>query len=132
MLYYEKGVTLGSLQSYCNLGYCYQEGTGVVLNSQKAFELYMVAADHEYIRGYLMVAQSYMNGMGVEQSFPEAMKWLEKAAEAGNPTAMYYLGAIYEEGEEGVKADLKKAKAWYKKAAAEGYAPAQAALERMK
>ena len=132
VLYYEKGVTLGSLQSYCNLGYCYQEGTGVVLNSQKAFELYMVAADHEYIRGYLMVAQSYMNGMGVEQSFPEAMKWLEKAAEAGNPTAMYYLGAIYEEGEEGVKADLKKAKAWYKKAAAEGYAPAQAALERMK
>jgi len=60
------------------------------------------------------------------------MKWLEKAANAGNLAAMYYLGAIYADGEEGVKPDAKKAKAWYKKAAAEGYTPAQAALERMK
>ena len=132
VLYFEKGVTLGSLESYCNLGYCYQEGQGVVLNSRKAFELYMVAADHEYVRGYMLVAQSYMNGMGVEQSYPEGMKWLEKAANAGNLAAMYYLGAIYADGEEGVKPDAKKAKAWYKKAAAEGYTPAQAALERMK
>ena len=132
VLYFEKGVTLGSLESYCNLGYCYQEGLGVVLNSRKAFELYMVAADHEYVRGHMLFAASYMNGMGVEQSFPEAMKWLEKAANAGNLVAMYYLGAIYSEGEEGVKPDAKKAKAWFKKAAAEGYAPAQAALERMK
>jgi len=132
VLYYEKGVTLGSLESYCNLGYCYQEGQGVVLNSQKAFELYKVAADHDYIRGYMFVAQSYMNGMGVERNYPEGMKWLEKAAEAGNPTAMYYLGAIYAEGEEGVKPDAKKAKKWFKQAADAGYAPAQAALERMK
>ena len=132
VLYYEKGVTLGSLESYCSLGYCYQEGLGVVLNSQKALELYKVAADHEYIRGYLLMAQSCMNGMGCERSYPEAMMWLEKAANAGNPTAMYYLGAIYAEGEEGVKPDLKKAKKWYKQAADAGYAPAQAALERMK
>ena len=132
VLYYEKGVTLGSLESYCNLGYCYQEGQGVVLNSKKAFDLYMVAAEHDYMKGYLYVAQSYMNGMGCERNYPEGMKWLEKAAEAGNPTAMYYLGAIYAEGEEGVKPDAKKAKKWFKQAADAGYAPAQAALERMK
>lgn len=132
VLYFEKGVAQGSLESYCNLGYCYQEGQGVVLNSQKAFELYQVAAEHEYMRGYMLMAQCYLNGMYVEKSVPEAMKWLEKAADAGNPTAMYYLGAYYADGDEGVKPDAKKAKAWYKKAAAAGYAPAQAALERMR
>ena len=131
VLYYEKGVTLGSLESYCNLGYCYQEGNGVVLNSQKAFELYQVAAEYGYMRGYMLMAQSYLNGMYVEKSVPQAMEWLEKAAAAGNSTAMYYLGAFYAEGEEGVKPDPKKAKAWYKKAAAAGNTAAEAALQRL-
>ena len=103
-----------------------------MLNSAKAFELYMVAANHDYMRGYLLVSQCYMNGVGVEQSYPEAMNWLQKAADAGNPMAMYYLGALYEEGEEGVKPNAKKAKKWFKQSADAGYAPAQAALERMK
>ena len=84
------------------------------------------------MRGYMLMAQSYMNGIGVEKSYPDAVVWLEKAAGAGNPTAMYYLGAIYAEGEEGVKPDAKKSKKWFKMAADAGYAPAQAAVERIK
>lgn len=132
VLYYEKGVAMGSLESYCNLGHCYEQGLGVVLNSQKAYELYQVAADKGYIRGYLSLAQCHLSGIYVEESVPEAMKWLEKAAEAGSPVAMYYLGSFYAEGAEGVARDVKKAKSWYKKAAEAGYVPAQAALERLK
>lgn len=132
VLYYEKAVTLGSLEGYCNLGYCYQEGLGVVLNSAKAYELYKFAADHEYNRGYRMVANCHTNGIYVERSMAEALNWLTKAANNGDVLAMYYCGSILEEGEEGVPADTKKAREWYKKAAAAGYEPAQVALSRMK
>lgn len=131
-LYYEKAVAAGSMQGYCNLGYCYEQGQGVVLSSKKAFELYMVAAENGFNRGYLMVANCYLNGIYVEENAAEALVWLTKAAENGSVTAMYYAGTILEEGADGVKADPKKAKAWYKKAADAGYAPAAAALGRMK
>ena len=67
-----------------------------------------------------------------EENPAEALAWLIKAAENGSVTAMYYAGTILEEGADGVTADPKKAKAWYKKAAEAGYAPAAAALGRMK
>lgn len=129
VLYYEKGVAAGSLESYCNMGYCYQEGLGVVLNSQKAYEMYMFAAEHEYVRGYFMLANCYQQGIYVEASMVEALKWLEKAAEAGNPTAMYYCGSILAEGDEGIPANPKKAREWFKKAAAAGV---EAAYSRTK
>ena len=132
VLYYEKGVTMGSLESYCNLGYCYESGQGVVLNSKKAYDLYMYAAEKGYPRALMNVASCYLNGIYVEPNAAEALNWLIKAADAGNVKAMYYCGSILENGEDGVPVDLKKAKAWYKKAAAAGYAPAAAALGRMK
>ncbi len=132
VLYYEKAVTLGSLEGYCNLGYCYQEGLGVVLNSQKAYELYKFAADHEYNRAYRMLASCHMNGIYVDANMAEALGWLTKAADNGDVLAMYYCGSMLEKGEEGVPADPKKAREWYKKAAAAGYEPAQVALSRMK
>ncbi len=132
VLYYEKAVTMGSLEGYCNLGYCYEQGEGVVLNSKKAYELYKYAADQGYTKGYMQMAHCYLNGIYVEESTAEALVWLTKAAENGDVTAMYYCGSIYENGAEGVKADAKKAKEWYKKAAAAGHTAAGAALSRMK
>lgn len=129
--YYTQAVELGSLEGYCNLGYCYQEGQGVLLNSQKAFEYYKIAADHGYVRGMLLVAESYLNGIYVGKNVPQAIVWLEKAAQSGNMQAMYHLGSIYAEGDEGVEVDLKLAKSWFKKSAELGYAPAEIALERL-
>lgn len=131
-LYYEKAVAAGSLEGYCNLGYCYENGQGVILNSQKAYELYMVAAEHGYSRGYRCVANCYFNGIYVEENMAEGFKWMEQAAEAGDVIAMYYCGALLEEGAEGLAANPKKAREWYKMAAAAGYDPAAAALSRMK
>ena len=131
VLYYEKAVAMGDLNGYCNLGYCYEQGTGVVLNSQKAFELYKYAADNGSTRGCMCVANCYLNGTYVEENVAEALAWFTKAAESGNVLAMYYCGNILENGADGVKADTKKAREWYKKAATAGYDPAAAALSRM-
>lgn len=130
-LYYEKAVAAGDLDGYCNLGYCYERGQGVILNSQKAYDLYMVAAEHGSARGCRCVANCYFNGIHVAESASEGFRWMEKAAEMGDVMAMYYCGALLEEGQEGLPADPKKAREWYKKAAAEGYEPAAAALNRM-
>ena len=132
VLYYEKAVAMGSLEGYCNLGYCYEQGQGVVLNSKKAYEHYLYAAEHGSTRGCMSVASCYINGIYVEQSVAEALKWFTKAAEGGNVVAMYYCGSILENGDDGVPADKKKAKQWYKMAAEAGYDPAAAALSRMK
>ena len=132
VLYFEKAVTMGSLEGYCNMGYCYEQGQGVVLNSQKAYEHYLYAAEHGSTRGCMCVANCYINGIHVEQDMAKALEWYTKAAEGGNVLAMYYCGAILENGDEGVPANKKQAKKWYKMAAEAGYDPAAAALGRMK
>lgn len=132
VLYFEKAVTMGSLEGYCNLGYCYEQGQGVVLNSKKAYELYLYAAEHGSVRGCMCVANCYINGIYVEKDMAKALEWYTKAAEGGNVLAMYYCGIILENGDEGVPANKKQSKKWLKMAADAGYAPAAAALGRMK
>ena len=44
------------------------------------------------------VAGVYLNGWGVPQDYGKAHKWLKKAAEEGNTTAMVNLGRLYERG----------------------------------
>jgi TPR repeat protein len=36
----------------------------------------------------------FEKGEGVPQDFSEAMKWYQKAADKGNPTAQKYIGLI--------------------------------------
>lgn len=129
--YYQMGVELNNPEAICNLGYCYEKGQGVILSYKKAFELYMKAADMGSARGYKMVANCYLEGLSVEKDANEAIRWLTKAAEEGDAQAMYLIASLYEEGEDGVTKDLKKAKEWYKKSAAAGFEPAQAALNRL-
>ena len=129
--YYQMAVDAGSVEALCDLGLCYEKGQGVVLSFKKASELYRTAAENGSTRGCMLLANCYLEGMGVEQNANEAIRWLTVAADAGEEEAMYLIGSLYEDGENGVKKDLKLAKQWYKKAAAAGYEPAQAALNRL-
>lgn len=129
--YFQMAVDLGSYEGMCNLGYMYQTGHGVILSHKKAYELYSRAAENGYGRGFLMLAFCYIEGINVEEDAPSALRWLIKAAEAGNVLGMYYAAMMMEEGEDGVQRDLKKAKYWYQQAAAAGYEPAIEALKRL-
>ena len=129
--YYQMGADLNNPEAICNLGYCYEKGQGVILSFKKATELYRQAAAMNHPRATRMLAACYLEGTGVDKDVNEALKLFSTAAELGDVQAMYLLGSIYEDGDEGVKKDIKEAKKWYKKAAAEGYEPAQAALNRL-
>jgi uncharacterized protein len=57
----------------------------------------------------------------------ETLRWLQQAAETGEPGAQHALGSRYAAGA-GAEQDHVKAREWYEKAANQGFAPAQEAL----
>jgi TPR repeat protein len=72
----------------------------------------------------------YVQGLGVEQSFKKALKWLKLADEQDDPDAPYFMGLLYETGD-GVKKDVKKAIELYRRAAKLGNDDAPKELERL-
>jgi TPR repeat protein len=59
----------------------------------------------------------------------EALRWFQKAAGMGSPSAMYNIGWCFEVGA-GVAADTAEALMWYSKAAELGHAGARERLRR--
>lgn len=79
-----------------------------------------------YFLGYM-----YYTGKCVEQDYIEAVKWLYKAAEAGDKDGMYYLGDAHENGN-GAERDQKKAREWYERASRLGHKKAEKAVKRLR
>jgi len=75
----------------------------------------------------LALGLKYANGDGVTLNDAEAMRWLQKAAEASEPLAQYRLGAFFEKGR-GTGADQNQALHWYGEAAKNGNRKAMHAL----
>ncbi|MEE3363503.1 MAG: hypothetical protein VZR03_02260, partial [Methanomethylophilus sp.] len=57
----------------------------------------------------------YMTGKIVHQDFEQALIWLNKAADQGEPFAMYNIGILYSCGH-GVKQNCSIAQLWFAKA----------------
>ena len=72
----------------------------------------------------------YYEGRGVDQNFPEAFKWFQRAAEQGFPPAHHNLGLMYDHGH-GVEQDYGKAAKFYEIAAEKGISKAQYYLALM-
>jgi len=75
----------------------------------------------------LILGEKYLYGRDVVQNIPEAIMWLQLAAENPNRTKEDYpgwaeakLGEIYENGV-GVPKNLKAAESWYLRAEALGW-----------
>jgi localization factor PodJL len=65
----------------------------------------------------------YAEGRGVPQSLPDAIRWFERAAEAGFAPAQFRLASVNEKGD-GVKKDVQAARRLYLAAAGKGHAKA--------
>jgi Sel1 repeat len=75
---------------------------------------------HEFLEDKIMEIRQWW----LSQDYSEAMKWLRKAADKGNPLAQSNLGEMYYKGW-GVPQDYAEAAKWYLKAAAQGEVYAQ-------
>jgi localization factor PodJL len=69
------------------------------------------------------IGMRYAEGKGVAQSFDEAAKWYDRAAQAGVIPAVFRLGTFYEKGLS-VKKDIEIARRYYLQAAERGNAKA--------
>jgi len=73
----------------------------------------------------------HRDGQGLPQNFKEAVRWFTKAAEQRHADAHFNLGALYTNGEGGIKQDLTRALKWFRLAAAQGHEPAKAAVPQV-
>ena len=116
----------GDADAAFNLGQAYRLGRGVTLDLAQAQNWLDRAArkghvDAQTTLGLLL----FQNGNEVA-----AMRWLNGAAEAGEPRALLMVGTALYNGD-GVARDPVKAYAYVSRAAAQGLAPAKATLADM-
>jgi len=97
---------------------------------RKRFGILKSIAERGDAQAQCELAIGYHNGYGVDQNYPEAVKWYRKSAEQGYAMAQYALGYTYFSGE-GIALDYSEAVRWYRKSSEQGYAKAQYALGYM-
>lgn len=119
--YYLLANEKGSKHAKVNLGEIYREGGhGLEQDYDEALHWYQLGINDAPYRAYNSLASLYID----QENYKEAYKYLIKAADLGNPEAEYNLGVMYNSGIV-VEVNKEKAKYWYKKAAAQGWADAQ-------
>jgi len=77
----------GDAMSMHGLGYHYAYGLGVAQDRAKAAELYLQAAKLGFAGSQNNIGWDYFAGEGVPKSLPDAVYWITKSAEQGEPFA---------------------------------------------
>lgn len=98
-------------------GLLYKNGYGVIRDLDMSFLLMREAASKGNAKATYEVGLHYLEGLGVETNYPNALQWLQIAANSPHyiNDAMYALAKMYETGL-GVEINLEKAQEWFKKA----------------
>ena len=110
----------GAPDAQYNLGFMYEDGTGVVQDYKEAVKWYRKAADRGHTSAQYNLGFMYDGGKGVVQDYKEAIKWYRTAAEQGHAKAQFKLGVMYGYGR-GVIQDYVQAHTWFNIGAANGY-----------
>ena len=105
----------------------HEYGDGVARDNQKAFELFLEAAEKGHFEAQIRVGLMYYNSYsGIGRNPAAALQWFQKAAETGDIGAQVLLAEMYRSGY-GVASD-KKAFELFLKAAEQGHAGAQQSI----
>ena len=124
--YYTKAANSYHPSALFNLGRLHQFGLGVPVNISKAHDLYLLAAERGHVMCQFLVAQNLLNTEPeeIEENPVEAVRWLNKAAEAGFTEAEAVLGFCLMAGK-GTEKNISAAKTWSRLAAEKGHAWSQ-------
>jgi TPR repeat protein len=107
------------------LGWYYTTGRGLERNMDEAMKLFLAAAEQGDINAAQSLGHFYQDG-SVDKNPAEAEKWSQKAADAGNVSAMTDLGLVLID-----KKDFAGAKKWLAQAAAKGDGTARKKLDEL-
>ncbi len=118
----QQSADAGSAEGAHRLALVFAQGDGgTPRNEARAVELFGLAAEKGHQRAQLNLGMLYLRGQGVPRDVVQARAWLEKAAAAGDPYALYVLGRAMEEGSGPVGADSIRAANLYRQAAEKGH-----------
>jgi len=92
---------------------------------EKAFGLYLLAAQQGNAEAQCAIGIHYALGKGVQQNDVQAVHWYREAARNGDAEAMAYLGYSYRIGRAPLKQSMQEANRWYRRAALRGVSFAQ-------
>src|SRR5579859_6906141 len=73
-----------NVKTMYQLGYCYENGFGVLGDKEKAFELYLKSAEGGNIHAIYSVGRCYRDGIGTLKDQDKSFEWFLKAAEKGH------------------------------------------------
>src|SRR2546430_10374388 len=62
-----------------NLGRCYEDGTGIKKDLEKAFKLYEKSAKQEDNNAQNSLGSFYENSLGIEKDLEKAFEWYKKS-----------------------------------------------------
>ena len=80
----------------------------------RAFQMMKTVAESgRHVDAMFNLGMFYIRGIGTDVNVDEGIKWLTKAAEAGDDQAAYNVAIFYHDGKI-VERDLHKALYWYK------------------
>jgi len=119
----------GNADAQNNLGWAYEQGSGVKRDFKEAMKWYRLAAEQRSARAEYSLGVLYYNGSGVAKNLQDAMKWYRMAAAQGDPKAQYNLGFMYANGE-GVSQNLSRGYMWWS-LASNGEGAAWASLDAL-
>lgn len=125
-----KAAKAGYPKAQLYVGFCYQEGKGVVENSFKAFEWFCLSAEQGLDIAQYNVGYSYHTGYGVHSDDALAFEWFKKAADQNNELGLLWTGYCYHYGK-GVQKDYDLAEKYYTAAIALGNSAARDRLSQL-
>lgn len=105
---------LNSVSCAFNAAVMLDNGDGIPVNYQDAFQLFNFAASNGHPAAMNRLALMYIHGRGVNLDINKGLELLEKAAKLGSENSRLYLGVLYLEGEL-VPQNLALAKAHFTK-----------------
>lgn len=110
----------GFVTAQYGLGELLEGGGGVRRDLAESQRWYERAAQGGSTEAQIAAATNLYLGRGVPRDASAAARWYEQAALAGDVGAQFLLAAMYEKGDDGFAADLRKARRWYEAAAQSG------------
>ena len=125
---YRKAAENGDDSAKYNIAKFYALGKGTKKSIDSAINLLTQCKDTAS-RLY-SIGELFYDGKEIEQSYEDAIKWWELAADENHAYAKYMLGICYENGE-GVEQSYEEAAKWYKKSIDTGCIEARVSLGRL-
>lgn len=96
---FKKAAGEGNVKAKCNLALVYLKGlSGVTTHYKRAYELYKEAAEQGSPNGMYGAGYMLYRGIGVDQNYDEAVKYLKRGADKKHAGCCFLLATHYANG----------------------------------